>query len=179
MGERNILTLLAMTIGVIVSPTFAQYFDSQVLYRLPMATGTKPLRLSTQEGEKPKAAGPDKVDQAIGRAMKYLVSAQGKDGEIVDRPANQTAMTSLAILAMAAVGHQPSDDTPEGQAMKKALAFVLRADRQDGQGYLGGRDVSRMYGHGIATLMLTELLGMGVDAQMDQLLRDRSKKAVE
>src|ERR1043166_2288262 len=155
MGERNILTLLAMTIGVIVSPTFAQ------------------------DAEKPKPAGPDKVEQAIGRPKKCLVSAQGKDGEIVDRPANQTAMTSLAILAMAAVGHQPSDDTPEGQAMKKALAFVLRADRQDGQGYLGGRDVSRMYGHGIATLMLTELLGMGVDAQMDQLLRDRSKKAVE
>ena len=28
--------------------TRVQYFDSQVLYRLPMATVTKPLRLSTQ-----------------------------------------------------------------------------------------------------------------------------------
>ncbi len=135
--------------------------------------------LCAQDAEKPKPQA-DKVDQAIGRAAKYLVAAQGKDGEISDRGANQTAMTALAILGMAAVGHQPTDEgTPEGPAMKRALAFVLRPDRQDPQGYLGGRDGSRMYGHGIVTLMLTEMLGMGVDASMDQLIRDRAKKAVD
>ena len=131
-----------------------------------------------QEAEKPKAAA-DKVDDALRRALKYLVAVQGKEGEISDRGANQTAMTSLAILAMAAVGTQAADDTPEGQAMKRALSFVLRQDRQDPQGYLGGRDGSRMYGHGITTLMLTEMLGMGVDGQMDVLIRERSKKAIE
>ena len=137
------------------------------------------LLLVAQDAEKPKPQA-DKVDAAIVRASKYLASAQGKDGEIADRGANQTAMTALAILAMAAVGNQPTDEgTPEGAAMKRALAFVLRQDRQDPQGYLGGRDGSRMYGHGIITLMLTEMLGMGVDASMDQLIRDRAKKAVE
>src|SRR5205085_1748550 len=38
---------------------------------------------------------------------------------------------------------------------------------------------SRMYGHGITTLMLSEMLGMGVDAQMDQVIRDRCRLAVE
>jgi hypothetical protein len=126
-----------------------------------------------------RAAVRDKVDDAIDRAVKFLVSVQGKDGEIAERSHNQTAMTSLAVLAMAAVGNQPGDETPAGQAMKKALAFVLRPDRQDPRGYLGGRDGSRMYGHGISTLMLSEMLGMGVDAQMDQMLRERCRMAVQ
>jgi hypothetical protein len=82
-------------------------------------------------------------------------------------------------MAMAAVGHQPSDETKQGAAMKKALSYVLRPDRQEVQGFFGGRDGSRMYGHGITTLMLSEMLGMGVDAQMDQVIRDRCRLAVE
>ncbi len=121
----------------------------------------------------------DRVDDAIDKAVKYLVSVQGKDGEISERQHTQTAMTSLAILSMAAVGNQPTDETPAGQAMKKALAYVLRSDRQDPQGYLGGKDGSRMYGHGIITLMLSEMLGMGVDTQMDQLIRERCRLAVQ
>lgn len=129
--------------------------------------------------EPPRAAVPDKVDAAMAKAVKWMVSVQDKEGAISDHHPNQTAMTSLAILSTAAAGHQPTDETPEGQAMKKALAFVLRPDRQEPQGYLGGKDGSRMYGHGIATLMLCEMLGMGVDAQMDQQIRDRAKKAVD
>jgi prenyltransferase beta subunit len=121
----------------------------------------------------------DKVDLAISRAIDYLVSIQDKDGAINEARHNQTAMTSLAIMAMAAVGHQPSDETKQGAAMKKALSYVLRPDRQEVQGYFGGRDGSRMYGHGITTLMLSEMLGMGVDAQMDQVIRDRCRLAVE
>ena len=126
----------------------------------------------------PKAAA-DKVDQAIGRAIDFLISVQDKDGAVHDVNHNLTAMTSLAIMAMAAVGHQPSDETKQGAAMKKALSYVLRPDRQEVQGYFGGRDGSRMYGHGITTLMLSEMLGMGVDSQMDQVIRDRCRLAVE
>jgi hypothetical protein len=122
---------------------------------------------------------PEKADQAISRAIDFLVSLQDKDGAISDINHNQTAMTSLAIMAMAAVGNQPSDEGKVGIAMKKALSYVLRPDRQEVQGYFGGRDGSRMYGHGITTLMLSEMLGMGVDAQMDQVIRDRCRLAVD
>lgn len=121
----------------------------------------------------------DRVDQAINRALDYLISVQDKDGAITEGNHNHTAMTSLAIMAMAAVGNQPSDETKQGIAMKRALSFVLRPDRQEMQGYFGGRDGSRMYGHGITTLMLSEMLGMGVDAQMDQVIRDRCRLAVD
>jgi hypothetical protein len=129
-----------------------------------------------QDAAKPS---PDKADQAISRAIEFLVSMQDKDGAISDVNHNQTAMTSLAIMAMAAVGNQPSDEGKVGIAMKKALSYVLRPDRQEVQGYFGGRDGSRMYGHGITTLMLSEMLGMGVDAQMDQVIRDRCRLAIE
>jgi hypothetical protein len=143
---------------------------------LPLAASPDDLPAPAQD----KPAG-DKVDQAIGRAIDFIVSQQDKDGAIHEPGANHnlTAMTSMAIMAMAAVGHQPSDDTKQGAAMKKALSYVLRPDRQDVKGYLGGRDGSRMYGHGITTLMLSEMLGMGVDAQMDQVIRDRCRLAVE
>src|SRR5579859_5165990 len=143
---------------------------------LPRAAWTDDTPATAQD--KPAS---DKVDQAIGRAIDFLVAQQDKDGAIHELNVNHnlTAMTAMAIMAMAAVGHQPSDDTKQGAAMKKALSYVLRPDRQDIKGYLGGRDGSRMYGHGITTLMLSEMLGMGVDAQMDQVIRDRCRLAVE
>ena len=36
-----------------------------------------------------------------------------------------------------------------------------------------------MYGHGITTLMLTEMLGMGVDQEQDQLMHARCQKAID
>ena len=45
--------------------------------------------------------------------------------------------------------------------MKHALDYVLLPENQDATGYFGKADGSRMYGHGITTLMLAEMLGMG------------------
>ena len=51
--------------------------------------------------------------------------------------------------------------------MKSAIDFVLDDRQRDAQGYFGGRDGSRMYGHGITTLMLTEILGMGATPEQN------------
>ena len=120
----------------------------------------------------------DQTDNAVDKAIAFLITQQQEDGAISDAR-HETAMTSLAIMAMAGVGVQPIDHNREGQAMNRALAFVLRDDRQDQHGYLGGRDGSRMYGHGIATLMLTEMLGMGIDAEQDRLIHERCQKAID
>jgi hypothetical protein len=123
----------------------------------------------------------DKTDAAIRRAVAFLITQQDKDGAIQTQFqwANRTAMTALSIMAMAAVGHQPADDTPQGHAMKKALAFVLRPDNQDASGYFGSKDGSRMYGHGIITLMLAELLGMGADGAQDKQITEHCKAAIK
>jgi len=120
----------------------------------------------------------DETDIAVDKAIAFLVSKQREDGAIVDKGID-TTMTALAIMSMASVGVQPSDPTAEGQAMKKALAFVLQDDRVDEKGYYGNKDGSRMYGHGIITLMLTEMIGMGTTAEQDRLIHDRCQKAID
>jgi hypothetical protein len=144
---------------------------------LLLLLGTAPGRA---EAPRPEAAPQDKIDVAIRRAVDYLVTQQDKDGAIQTRYqwANRTAMTALSIMSMAAVGHQPADDTSQGHAMRKALAFVLRPENQELDGYFGNSDGSRMYGHGIITLMLAELLGMGADAPQDKVMTERCTAAI-
>lgn len=120
----------------------------------------------------------DEVDISVDRAVEWLRSKQREDGAILDR-SHDTTMTALSIMALASVGVQPRDASPAGQSMQRALEFVLRADRVDEKGYFGDRDGSRMYGHGIITLMLTEMLGMGTSKEQDQLLHDRCQKAID
>jgi len=127
----------------------------------------------------PHLRADERIDDSMKRATKYLLETQDvATGGIHNRMRNETAMTSLAVLALAAQGIQPADPTPEGRALRKALAFVLRADGQDQEGYFGVVDGSRMYGHGITTLMLAEMLGMGLDGRQDELLRTKCRKAI-
>jgi hypothetical protein len=120
----------------------------------------------------------DETDLAVDKALAYLISKQRDDGAIIDK-SHETTMTALAIMAMASVGTLPTDLSPEGDAMQRALAFVLKDDRIDQHGYFGRRDGSRMYGHGIITLMLTEMLGMGATQEQDELIHDRCQKAID
>ena len=118
------------------------------------------------------------IEAAIKRAASFLVSQQHANGSIADR-GHENAMTSLAIMALASVGHQPTDPTGEGAMIKKDLQFVLSSNRQDNAGYFGASDGSRMYGHGIVTLMLTEMMGMGGDDPTDHAIHQACQKAID
>lgn len=140
---------------------------------------------SAQENNAPSPEAPklspfqkDEVDTAVDKAVSFLGRQQKDNGAIYDK-GHDTTMTSLAIMAMASVGTQPADPGPNGQAMKRALDFVLQEDRQDAKGYFGRTDGSRMYGHGITALMLTEMLGMGTSEEQDRLIHDRCQKAID
>lgn len=129
-----------------------------------------------------KAQSNEQVNESLKKAVQYILTQQDENGAICERKPhmrNQTAMTSLGILALTAMGHQPADSTPEGVALKRALNYVLRPEAQEADGYLGAKDGSRMYGHGITTLMLSEMIGMGSDASQDELLRIKCRKAIE
>ncbi len=122
----------------------------------------------------------DKVDEALARATQYLLATQDPaTGGIHNKMRHETAMTSLSLLALASCGHQPGDATPEGLAMRRALNYVLRPEGQEKDGYFGQADGSRMYGHGITTLMLAEMLGMGADAAQDDLIREKCQRAIK
>ncbi|MFT4546809.1 MAG: hypothetical protein ACI9UA_000464 [Pseudoalteromonas tetraodonis] len=136
------------------------------------------------------------VEESCKRAAKYLLSQQFPNGcfqelRRMDRqnkdktPRQGVTMSALAIMGLASIGHQPTDPTDEGKAMRKALEFVLDERHQftdkdsPHDGYFGKADQSRMYGHGIITLMLAEMLGMGVDEEMDYKLHDSCQRAID
>ncbi|TWT50796.1 hypothetical protein Pla22_35390 [Rubripirellula amarantea] len=121
---------------------------------------------------------PDEIDRAVQKAIEFLVQTQRPDGAIADK-SHEIAMTALAVMAMASVGVTPTPTTSQGNAMIKALNFVLQHNHQDIKGYFGDRDGSRMYGHGIITLMLTEMLGMGATPQQNQLIHEGLTNAIK
>lgn len=119
------------------------------------------------------------VSAAVERGTAYLISRVNADGSIANGQRYPTASTSLSIMALTAVGHQPTDPTSEGKVLRDALRFILHKDRQTEDGYFGLSDNSRMYGHGITTLMLCEMIGMGIDAAQDRLIRERAERAID
>ncbi|MEM0925798.1 MAG: hypothetical protein AAGJ83_07155 [Planctomycetota bacterium] len=120
----------------------------------------------------------DRLDQACERAIEFLIRNQREKGSITDR-GHELALTSLAVMALASVGVEPAERTAKGRAMKSALDFVLQEDNQTKAGYYGNRDGSRMYGHGIVTLMLTEMLGMGATEEQNKLIHERLTTAIQ
>ena len=165
-------------------PLFTRLFAALLVALL--MPGPPVLRAAVQTAqpaaEQATPGGDETIDPAIQKAVDdavaYLMSRQNPDGSISPGPTHATALTSLAILSMVGVGHLPTDPTPQGESLRRALQFILSPDRQDEQGYFGQRDGSRMYGHGITTLMLSELIGMGVDAEQDALMRRKLEAAI-
>lgn len=140
------------------------------------STDTSPAPATADLGISPFEK--DDVDRSVDRAIAWLLKQQKDNGAIHDR-GHDTTMTSLSLMAMASVGIQPSDPDARGRAMKRALDFVLSQDRQDNDGYFGKKDGSRMYGHGITTLMLTEMLGMGASDEQDKRIHERCQKGID
>lgn len=113
-------------------------------------------------------------DRAVKKALEYLLKQQKPDGSTSDK--YPTALTAMSVMAFFAAGHPPADKQ-HGPWLRKSISYVL--SKQNGDGYFGEPDGSRMYGHGICTLMLAEALGMPRDDEMDEAIRKALKKAVQ
>lgn len=150
---------------------------------LPASQSRTTFFLSARRASHPLAVGlalllgmgPVRADQTIDpklrQATSFLLAQQKPRGEF--GPPFSIAMTSLAVLALAACGHQPSEPSPEGRAMRQGIDFILLPENQTKEGYFGRADGSRMYGHGITTLMLAEMVGMGANDQQDARIREK------
>ena len=69
------------------------------------------------------------MDKAIETGMKFLLINQKADGAIYDR-GNPIAITALSLKSLAAVGHLPIHPNEKGEAMAKALDFILLKKRK-------------------------------------------------
>lgn len=130
------------------------------------------------------------VKVSVDKALTWLLKQQQPAGYFSEQrtdkvpqrgdiPSHSAAMTALTIMGLASVGHLPGDGTPEGEAVNRALRYIVDNVEPDENGYLGRSDRSRMYGHGIITLMLTEMLGMSPDPQLDKKVRSITENAIK
>ncbi len=117
------------------------------------------------------------IDAGIRRALSWLAGSQKPSGawEAADF-GESTATTSLAIMAFLAGGHVP-EEGPYGQHLTRGVGWLL--EQQQENGLLVGKERSHgpMYSHGIATLMLAEVIGMVAPEQAERC-REVLQKAV-
>jgi hypothetical protein len=113
-------------------------------------------------------------DRAVKRGLEYLRKLQKPDGSTSDR--HPMALTAMSVMAHFAAGYPPADKQ-YGPWLRRSLNYVL--SKQNADGYFGEADGSRMYGHGLATLMLAEALGMPRDDELDEVIRKALKKAAQ
>ncbi len=168
LAQLRIIVPIVLFIGIASAETLAQSVQPTAPAPLPTPTQLD-IQLDSEN---------DAVNAAIMRGLRYLVSKQRVDGAITDRQYD-TTMTALAIMSLASIGVTPASSGELGTASRRALDFVLSDGRQDKEGYYGNRDGSRMYGHGVTTLMLTEMLGMGADKEQDELMHLRCQRAID
>lgn len=117
-----------------------------------------------------------KQQQATGYFSEQKTNQAPRPGDV---PSHSAAMTALSIMGLASVGHLPGNPTPEGAAAERALKFIVDNVEPDENGYLGRSDRSRMYGHGIISLMLTEMMGMSASEETDKKVRSMTEKAIK
>ena len=99
------------------------------------------------------------IDVAIVQALEYLSFEQQESGAWrATSFGDSTAATSLALMAFMAAGHVP-EEGPYAEAIDRGIRYVL--DHQLPNGLLVHKSGhGPMYDHGIATLMLAEIIGM-------------------
>ena len=148
---------------------------------LTLLIGAAPAPKPKGPVAEPAASLPaDRVDAAVQAGVAFLLTQQQPTGAIADASLGakyQTALTSLAATSLIGAGHSPQDKTPEGVALRRAINFVLRADRQTADGYFGAADASVMHGHAVTTLMLCELLRRSADPEQEELIRKKAGAA--
>jgi hypothetical protein len=111
-------------------------------------------------------------DQRVGREMERREDRRRP-------PSHANALTALALMGLSSVGHLPGDPTPEGIAASQSLEFLLSQMDGEQDGYFGRTDGSRMYGQGIMTLMLAEMLGMGVSPEQDREIARMCRRGID
>jgi uncharacterized protein YfaS (alpha-2-macroglobulin family) len=140
------------------------------------------MPLVAQQQDAPELTA--KASEAIDKGLKHLLATQKNDGSWASGDEGERAMaiTSLALMAFMSKAEFPGSG-PNGAALDRAKDWLLKQAKVAPEGYLG----TTMYEHGLATLALTEMLGMtrgegddvaiqkAVEAAVQVILRSQNK----
>ncbi len=118
-----------------------------------------------------------RVDGSIIAGLRFISRNQLPSGAWSggNRRGESTAVTSLAIMAFMAAGHVPGEG-PYGDQIERGIRWVIRQQRANGM-LISEHVHGPMYCHGIATLMLCEVVGM-VDSDLGKECRRSLESAV-
>jgi hypothetical protein len=106
-----------------------------------------------------------------------LATQQKPDGSI-EANGPRVALTGLSLMAFLSAGHT-ADQGKFGPNVAAAIEYLIKQAPADG--YFGKVDDSKMYGHGIVTLALTEAYGVDRDKARREKMRailDRAVKVI-
>jgi hypothetical protein len=130
-----------------------------------------------------------KLEESLVRGLAWLAANESRVGDggwsVDDAPVPlraPIAVSALASLALMAGGNLP-DRGPHGERLRRGVEYVLsRAVTEASdprRGFMGGDGVSRMHGHGFATLALAQAYAMSPSAPLGARLRETLGHAVD
>jgi hypothetical protein len=118
-----------------------------------------------------------RVDQAIIDGLEFLAREQQPNGcWVTQNWGESTATTALAVMSYLAAGHLPGEGK-YGEAMNRGIRFVIDQQQENGLLVVRGSH-GPMYSHGIATLMLAEVIGVSEEEDADRV-REALEKAIQ
>jgi hypothetical protein len=126
----------------------------------------------------------ERTEQAISRGLAFLNARREHNGSFgTGAYRGNVAVTSLAGMAFMCAGHQPGRGA-HGKVVADALRYVTDKENVNGgqPGYLhnpSGSPHGPMYGHGFATLFLSEVYGMAQERTLREQLRGKLDRAVK
>lgn len=111
-------------------------------------------------------------------ARRQIIQSRGKGSFGTSGYSGGVAVCGLAGLAFMCGGNSPGEG-PYGKHVRRCVEFLL--DNTDERGYISspGGGYDRMYGHGFATLFLSEAYGMSMHQDVDSIVRRKLKSAVQ
>jgi hypothetical protein len=112
----------------------------------------------------------EKTEQVIRAALRYLATKQSPNGSWSNNGGEYPiAMTAYTMMAFLADGQTPNEGE-YGRNVYHGMEYLLQRVGPDGYISPEVGDGDRMYGHGIATICLSELYGMNRDPRLKQKL---------
>ncbi len=113
--------------------------------------------------------GSDATERAIGMGLDWFTNHQEPEGhwemsKHKSQSAYNTAGAGLAMLCYYGWGIKHADNTRHARALGKALNWMLKQQKADGD--LRGNRGGRMYCHGIAAIALCEAYGLTKDPKL-------------
>lgn len=119
----------------------------------------------------------DRVDQAVRKGFKYLMSKQDPKTGAFNHYELPNAMTGLVCLALMSDGVVPGKGR-YGVQLQAAIRYLIEACNK-GKGYFGYEANGKMYSHGVCTIALCEAFGMMPTAKENRQLGKAVERAIK